>query len=90
MLGLPCVGAAMTRANEVIRRARERLELTAQEAASRAGLSVHDCGDLERQLNLENAGEIEIEIAIARSSTKDYIGEIRVDQTGIGRGELRL
>lgn len=78
----------MTRANEVIRRARERLELTAQEAASRAGVSVHDCGDLERQQNLENAGEIEIEIA--RSSTKDYIGEIRVDQTGIGRGELRL
>ena len=38
----------MTCANEVIRRARERLGLTAQEAAARAGLSVHEYGDLEQ------------------------------------------
>jgi transcriptional regulator with XRE-family HTH domain len=44
----PCVGAAMTRANEVIRRARERLGLTEQEAAARAGLSVDEYGDLEQ------------------------------------------
>jgi hypothetical protein len=30
------------------------------------------------------------EIEVARSSLKDYIGEVRVDRTGMGYADLRL
>jgi transcriptional regulator with XRE-family HTH domain len=41
------VGVPVTRANEVIRSARERLGLTSEQAAARAGLTVDEYGDLE-------------------------------------------